>query len=147
MSVAVKVFDKSFGGPRTFARHLRLASDTLTARQVIERRIDEEMIEFEAAQKSAALEAMPIVPTFVETILNGMKTYGKGRVGLPDFHTKAEFDVMDRQQQLSAALTALESQKLLMLVDNRQVTSPDQSITLTENSTITFIKLVPLVSG
>jgi hypothetical protein len=141
MAVALKMFDRPLGGKQMLARELRVVSDRMTVQELIERRVDAEIAELEgkAASEISHHNSLLVIPSFVETILNGRKTYGEARA--------LKSHKIDRQAQIDVVTIAFRSNQLLMLVDNQQVTSLDQFVAFTENSSITFIKLVPLVGG
>jgi len=144
MELALKVFDKTVGGKRHFARELRLVSTQLTVRELIARRIEEEAAEQQAedgnsGRGQSSTVSFLVVPSFVETILNGRRNYGLARI--------QKHPVIDRMAQLEAATAGFQRNQFLMFVDDRQVADLDESITLKENSTVTFIKIVPLVGG
>jgi hypothetical protein len=55
--------------------------------------------------------------------------------------------LVDADKQTEIALAGFERGQILMLVDDRQVDDLDHVVTLREGSTVTFLKLVPLVGG
>ena len=55
--------------------------------------------------------------------------------------------MIDWEPQFTQACEAFESNRVLVLVDQRQVESLDQVITIQPNTEVTFLKLVPLVGG
>ena len=72
-------------------------------------------------------------PTEAEETLNGFRFRLRTQVKL--------------QEQIDAALKAFANNGFLLLIDDRQVSSLDEWITLQRASHVTFIKLVPLVGG
>lgn len=138
MSFALKIYDKTLGGNQRFVRELTLVSERMTVRQVIEARLDAEIatMKAQAADVARAGESTLVMPAFVETTLNGPRSYGPAR----------RHDI-DRAAQVEVVVKAFRENKLLMFVDNRQVTELDQEIGFGANSTVTFIRLVPLVGG
>ena len=54
---------------------------------------------------------------------------------------------VDAGKQTDVALEAFERGHVLVLVDDRQVETLDESVTLRSGSVATFLKLVPLVGG
>ncbi len=55
--------------------------------------------------------------------------------------------MIDAEEQVQIALEAFEHNGFFLLLDNRQVTSAHERIVVTEDSVISFVKLVPLVGG
>lgn len=54
---------------------------------------------------------------------------------------------VDAARQVEIALGAFERGRVLVLVDDRQVTKLDQEVTLRPGSAVSFLKLTPLVGG
>lgn len=134
MELALKLYDKTLGGPQRFVQELKLVSQRMTARQIIEARLDAEIaaINAQTAEEDKAYGSTLVVPAFVKTA----RSYGPP--------LKAS---MDRATQAEIVYDAFTANKLLMFVDNRQVTDLDQELGFGTHSTVTFIKLVPLVGG
>lgn len=129
MSVALKIVDQTLGvhPPRT--RELRLASERITLRELLKRRIDEEVAELNAG----ADETMPLVtPAEQERRLNGEKPSRK---------------VVDPERQFAVAVEAFERTRIVIIVDGRQTTDLDKPIVVTPHTEVKFLKLVPLVGG
>ncbi|MEV6344351.1 hypothetical protein [Actinoplanes sp. NPDC051851] len=53
----------------------------------------------------------------------------------------------DPEERVRAALDAFARNGFVVLVDDRQVTEPDETVELRAGSRVTFLKLVPLVGG
>ena len=54
---------------------------------------------------------------------------------------------VDAARQLAAAIEAFQRTRILVVVDRRQLLDLDEDITVTPDSEVRFIKLVPLVGG
>ena len=129
MPVALKIVDQTLGVHPPITRELRLVSERITLRELLKRRIDEEVAELNAGGD----EIIPLVtPTVQERRLNGEKPTRK---------------VVDPARQLTAALEAFERRRIVIIVDSRQVLDLDQPIVVTPDTEIRFLKLVPLVGG
>ncbi len=131
MALVVSVLDGVNARPRQPVMQLRLVSERVTARELIERRVRQEVEE----QNSKPLEYFRtlIRPTDAEETLNGYR-----------LRTRRQIDV---EIQVARALEAFEANGFFLLADNRQLTDLDEMVTLTSTSTVTFLKLVPLVGG
>jgi hypothetical protein len=130
MSVALKIVDQTLGIHPPITRELRLVSERITLRELLKRRIDEEV----AALNAGRDEIMPLVaPTEQERRLNGEK---------PTQHRS-----VDPERQLTAAVEAFERTRIVLIVDGRQVLDLDEPIIVTPNTEVRFLKLVPLVGG
>ncbi|MES2197577.1 MAG: hypothetical protein V4517_24420 [Pseudomonadota bacterium] len=129
MSLAVKLIDQTPGGPPAVVRHLRLASERITLRELLARRIDEEVAAFNAG--SSTIQPL-IVPDERERRLN--ERTPKPRRIEPD-------------RQLAAAIEAFERNRIMVIVDNRQIEDLDVPLGITSDSEVRFLKMVPLVGG
>jgi hypothetical protein len=127
MSVALKIVDQILGVDPPIRRELRLASERTTLRELIKRRIDEEV-----AELNAGCEAVrPLVtPTEQERRLN-----------------KKRPSKVDAGKQLAAAVEAFERTRIVVIVDGKQMTELDRPITVSPDTEVRFLKLVPLVGG
>lgn len=54
---------------------------------------------------------------------------------------------IDWQAQYQQAIESFQRNGFLILVDDRQVSELDEIVELRHNTTVTFLKLVPLVGG
>jgi hypothetical protein len=130
MSVALKIVDQTLGIHPPIIRELRLVSERITLRELLKRRIDEEVAELNAGGGD---EIKPLVaPMEQESRLNGEK---------PTRRT------VDPERQLAAAVEAFERRRIVIIVDSRQVLDLDQAIVVTPDTEVRFLKLVPLVGG
>jgi hypothetical protein len=130
MSVALKIVDQTLGIHPPVTRELRLVSERITLRELLKRRIDEEVAELNAGGGD---EIKPLVaPMEQESRLNGEK---------PTRRT------VDPERQLAAAVEAFERRRIVIIVDSRQVLDLDQAIVVTPDTEVRFLKLVPLVGG
>ena len=128
MSVALKIVDQTLGVHPPITRELRLVSERITLRELLKRRIDEEVAELNAGRD----DIRPLVaPTAQERRLNGEKPARK----------------IDPERQLAAALEAFERTRIVVIVDGQQVLDLDQPIVVTPDTEARFVKLVPLVGG
>jgi hypothetical protein len=130
MSVALRIVDQTLGIHPPVTRELRLVSERITLRELLKRRIDEEVAELNAGGGD---EIKPLVaPMEQESRLNGEK---------PTRRT------VDPERQLAAAVEAFERRRIVIIVDSRQVLDLDQAIVVTPDTEVRFLKLVPLVGG
>jgi len=129
MSVALKIVDQTLGVHPPITRELRLVSERITLRELLKRRIDEEVAELNAGRN----EIKPLVaPTEQERRLNGEKPPRR---------------IVDPERQLAAALEAFKRNRIVVIVDDHQVLDLDQPIVVTPTTEVRFLKLVPLVGG
>ena len=131
MATSVKLIDKSPGSAQATAWIMEVAEPILTAREILRRRVFEEVSRFNASQKEV-FQGL-VQPTDTERALNGYKLRKPRRL---DWH-----------EQFEQAVQAFGKSRFLLLVGNRQVESLDEELMLSADTEITFLKLVPLVGG
>lgn len=131
MGAAVKIYDEAPGGARRPAATLRLASEQVTVRELIRRRVEQEVADFNA-RRDEVYQGL-VQPSDSEQLLNGFKL--KQRRPL------------DPEAQVRIAEQAFQQNGFILLFDDRQVDHLDETVTVTPGSAATFIKLTPLVGG
>lgn len=131
MAAVLKIYDETPGGPRSEPATLHLASERITAADLIRRRVTEEVETYNAA-RTDVFQGL-VRPTGAERVLNGFKP-GKGKK-------------LDTDKQVAAALEGFRNNGFLLLFNDEQIEDADQWLTVTPESTAVFIKLVPLVGG
>jgi hypothetical protein len=77
--------------------------------------------------------ALVVTPGEVERALNG--------------RSGGRFRRVDADRQVAVAYDAFERGRVLLLIDDEQVTDLDAPLWLHPGSTVSFLKLVPLVGG
>lgn len=127
----VSFVDETTAGERGAAWHLEIFEETLPLREVIRRRVFQEVAEHNA--KGGDVFRGLVQPTGAERTLNGFKLPQPRRV--------------DPEQQAEKALEAFSRNGFVVLIDDRQVEDLDAVIDLRMGTQITFLKLVPLVGG
>lgn len=135
MTDTVTIYDETLAGERTPALRLSLLSSRISLRELIRRRIYEEVQEHNAAP------ARPwrglVTPTEAERALNGDKHADRNH---PIKHINWE-------AQYERALAAFARNGFFVLVGDRQVEDLDEELELKVDTDVTFFKLVPLVGG
>lgn len=135
MAICVTIFDETLSGSRTPSLRLDLLSSTITLRELIRRRVYEEVQEYHAAPPSAPFRGL-VTPTATETALNGRK---------PISHPIKRH--VDWEAQYERALQAFARNGFFVLVGERQVEDLDEALELKVDTEVSFVKLVPLVGG
>ena len=113
----------------TFTVHV--SGEKISVRELIRQRVYQEVEEFNNRQP--AVFRMLVQPNDTERTLNGFK-----------FHKPR---LVDPETQYQKATQAFEGNGFIVLVDDRQIESLDTEIPLYPETSITFLKLVPLVGG
>ena len=132
------VRDETTLGPTGEAQALEFATERISVRELIRGRVYQEVREYNARRALKAAMLVPpvggeVVLTATEQLLNGPPRRSRQR--------------LDWEQQYARALRAFERGAYLILVDDRQVEDLDDEITLTADTQVAFLRLVPLVGG
>lgn len=133
----ITIYDESHIGKVSNQLEICLTESTISAAELIRKRIYAEVAEFNAHFETSNCFYGLIQPSETERILNG------GKVG---FKMKANREI-DPEKQALLALAAFQKNGFFLLVDDKQVGNLDEMLTLTERSKVTFLKLTPLVGG
>jgi hypothetical protein len=110
---------------------LEFLDETITAQELIRRRVYQEVQDFNIKQPERYRGL--VEPTDAERDLNGFKVKPGRKI--------------DWESQYAQALAAFETNGFIMLVDDTQIETLEETVHLREGTTITFLKLVPLVGG
>ena len=129
--VEVHYVDETTDGRRTPACKLRLASEKITVRELIQRRVEHEVAAYN--QKPARHFQGLVQPSETERTLNGYRLKKRRQ--------------LDAARQTRVALEAFEANGFFVLFDDRQVDSLDDEVVLTGKNTVSFVRLLPLVGG
>ncbi len=108
-----------------------LLNETMTLRELIRRRIFQEVAECNA-RHSVRFRGL-VRPTDAETALNGQHRRGDDR--------------LDWQVQYEKAVEIFGRRGYIVLVNDNQVTDLDAALDLVAGTEVTFLRLVPLVGG
>ena len=129
--LAVTIVDEVPGRGRHVAFKLELWSEKITARELIERRIRHEVGVYNANPPDTFLGL--VQPTGTERALNGWRIKKPRTINV--------------EEQAASAWEAFSHGRILLLVDDRQVETLDDEVTLRRDAEVCFYKLVPLVGG
>ena len=127
----VTFVDETTAGVRGEAWHLEIFEETLTLRELIRRRVFQEVAEHNA--RTGPVFRGLVQPRDAEVTLNGYRLRTPRRV--------------DAEEQVGLAYAAFLRNGFVVLVGDRQVEDLDQRLDLAMDTEVTFLKLVPLVGG
>ena len=133
VQVNLRIVDETSSGNIYNETVLRLASTRVSARDVIEQRVRQEVDKFNAAKEKKKLFSGLVKPKDAEEELNGYRMKGKKAI--------------DADKQVEIALAGFSENKYFFLVDDIQVESLDDEFGITDQTKITFLKLIPVVGG
>ena len=127
----VMFVDETTSGSRSDGWGLEIAEERLSVRELIRRRVFQEVAEYNA--RTPEVFQGLVQPEDTERVLNGYALRTPRRI--------------DPEKQTELALRAFAGNGFLVLVGDRQVTELDEEIDLVLGTEVTFLKLVPLVGG
>lgn len=131
MSATLTVRDETAGGQTTHELVLEFLTERITVEELIRSRVYQEVKDYNASQQDV-FQGL-VQPTDAEATLNGYKVR-KGRQ-------------IDWKQQFEKAQAAFRENRVLILVDDRQVSGLADEITITPETHVSFVRLTPLVGG
>jgi hypothetical protein len=123
---AITINDTLLQGPQS-SWQLDILEEQSTLREVIRSRIYQEISEYNASKRTQFLNFSSPKPS----------------CQYPSDATST----LDWQVYYKHAITTFEQRSYIVLIDERQVSDLDRPIQLSAHSTITFLKLVPLIGG
>lgn len=131
MPNALIIRDEAAHGVRQHEYTLEVASSHLSVRELIFARVRQEVAKYNA--RTTEVYYGLVQPTDSEAVLNGYRLRKPRQ--------------LDADEQCARALEAFDRNGFFVLVNDRQVESLDEALELPDHSTVTFVKLVPLVGG
>lgn len=130
-TMIITIKDETFSGKILQEISLEFATDIVTVQDIITNRVLNEVESYN--NKLPEYFNGLIEPSDAEKTLNGYKLKPK--------------KVIDAEKQVYVALDAFQRNVFFVLVDNLQSESLEQQVELRKNTTVSFIKLTPLVGG
>jgi hypothetical protein len=131
MPIQLPIYDETVSGDRTPAFTLDFLNELVTVRELIRERVYQEVREYNA--KTPEYIRSLVQPTDAEVALNGYKLRKARKI--------------DWEEQYRLAVDAFQLNGFFILVDDKQAESLDQEVPITPATTVSFVKLVPLVGG
>lgn len=131
MGNQIDVYDQTTCGSSSRSITLEFLTDQITVEELIRSRVYQEVKDFNTS-KPERYNGL-VRPAFVEAALQS---------GKPIRH-----EHVDWKAQFEMAIEAFESKKILILVDDRQAELLTDEIVVMPETSIVFLRLVPLVGG
>ena len=134
MSTTLKIRDETtfgLGGDDDRDFTLDVPEERITVRDLIRARVYREVYDYNLDQPEYFQGF--VQPSDAERSLNGFKMRRRRRI--------------DPERQFELAKRAFYTNGFILLVDDRQVDEFDDEIEIRPDTTLTFLKLVPLVGG
>ncbi|WP_337175209.1 hypothetical protein [Paludisphaera sp.] len=134
MPATLTVRDETPAGGVSQEWSLEFLNETITVRDLIRERVYQEVQDHNARERAAGPYRGLVQPEGYEQALNGPRAGGKPRP-------------IDWKKQYERALGAFDANQILILIDDRQAESLDQTFTIGPKSVVTFLRLTLLVGG
>jgi hypothetical protein len=134
MSTTLKIRDEttfSLSGDEDRGFTLDVLTARITVRELIRTRVYREVHEYNLAQPDYFHGL--IQPSDAERSLNGFKMRTRRRI--------------DPERQFEMAIKAFYTNGFIVLLDDKQVDELEEEIEIKPDTTVTFLKVVPLVGG
>ncbi len=110
---------------------LDFLTERITVRELIRSRVYQEVKDYNTSQPEYFRGL--VQPTDTEKTLNGYKF--------------RQLRQIDWEKQFEKAIAAFEGNSFVILVDDEQVTELEEEIVVAPGTSVTFLKLIPLVGG
>ncbi len=141
MSAVLRIVDKQLGQAAHESFELHLASERLTVRELIERRVADEVEQLNQNRSKTRREhdrarafLVRIDRDTTEKRLNASK---------PPRHQTT----LNESAEIETAIKGFTSNAFVLLFDDHQVADLDCELTVTPTSEVVFLRMVPLVGG
>lgn len=132
MSITLLVRDETTSGTTTNELSIEFLNERITVRELIRGRIYQEVQDYNVKKRQGAYSGL-VQPTEYEKTLNAPQSRQAREV--------------DWKKQFDVAQEAFERNGFLILIDDKQAESLDQEFDIGPSTSVTFLKLVPLVGG
>lgn len=130
MQVCVR--DETASGHSLYELSLEFLNERISVRELLRERVHHEVREFNRQQDKLIFQGL-VQPTDTEATLNGSKL----KVHRP----------LDWEVQFALAVEGFNNNAYFVLVDDRQAESLDEVFVVGPTTTVSFVKLTPLVGG
>ncbi len=125
---------------------LNLLHEEITVAELIRRTVEEQVRELQVACKLNAEQAQRILNKQYLTQEEVDEQVASGVVCLP-VGTRAGESAISMVTEVRKAWRAFEKQAYVLIADGRRMTSLDEKLIFRPGSSVTFIRLVPLIGG
>lgn len=130
-TITISIKDENFSGKVLQEVLVGFYSETVTIKDIIEARVRQEVENYN--KRLPEYYNGLIEPGDAEKTINGFKLRSKKPI--------------DGEKQVYVALDAFQKNGFFVLVDNLQSASLEQTVPLSNDTQISFVKLTPLVGG
>lgn len=131
MATTLQLRDTDLSGQTLHEWSLEFLTDHVDVRELIRSRVYQEVQDYN--QKKPQVFRGLVAPTDAEATLNGFRLRSPRQI--------------DWKEQFKRAIEAFEKSQVLILVNDRQVQSLEEQITIAPKTDVSFLRLTPLVGG
>ena len=146
MTALLKIRDEFFGAKTQTSPpsiNLKIASARISAREIIRQRVFVEVAEINEQRMSNARHHER-TRSFLIGVEEGSAEDTLNR-HLP--RKRRASHLLDAEEELGKAVTGFQTNRFIMLLDDRQVENLDEDFTVVPDSEVTFLHLTPLKGG
>ncbi|GGA33687.1 hypothetical protein GCM10011498_38630 [Amylibacter cionae] len=140
MLAQLSIVEKIVGQTQRQAFSLRLASERISARDVVAKHVRDEVDRLNDLARRRHVEHDRVASFLVGDHSHELER----KLNKPN---RKGPKALDPTKEIEAALDAIESRRVIVLFDDFEVEDFDADLTVTDQSKITFLRLVPLVGG
>jgi len=130
-TLTLKITDESFSGAILNEISIAFSGERVTIAEIIIARVHAEVADYN--KRLPEIFRGLVQPTEAEITLNGFKV--------------RKMVKLDAEKQVYTALNAFQKNGFFLLIDNRQAERLEEEVLLNKESTVSFIKLTPLIGG
>lgn len=141
MSAVLRIIDKQLGQVANDSFELHLASERLTARELIERRVADEVEQINQ-NRSKIRRDHDQARSFLVRI-DTDATEKRLNTPKPLRHKTT----LNEAEEIETAIKGFMSNVFVLLFDDHQIEDLDSELTVTPTSEVVFLRMVPLVGG
>jgi len=139
VGISVQIIDEHFGKSKTALFAIDFPAETLSLRDLITRRVEDEVAQVNAKNihMKTSLQGRMFLAGITnrapETLLNENRT--------------RKSKIIDPVAAVSTALKAFEAGRYFVLINDQQIETLDETFALTAKTEAVFLQLTPLVGG
>ncbi len=134
MSATLTIRDESPAGEVAHEWSLEFLNETITVRELLRERVYQEVQDYTVRQNASGPYRGLVRPEGLGESLNAPRAGHKPRP-------------IDWKKQYEKAVEAFQANQVLILIDDRQAESLEQTFTIGPGTSVTFLRLALLVGG
>lgn len=148
--LTIEVHSKVFGGlqesPKLAPVFLNLLEEHLTVAELIRRSVEEQVRELVIKRQMDAQQVRHALDRHYLTAVEIAEQAEHGAVRYPS-NRATEVPQINPKVEVQKALRAFEAGSYIILVNGQQVEHLDQELSVSSNTKVTFLRLMPVVGG